>query len=323
MELPILGKLKDGEKFDFATLANNVEQTDEFWEWWWEHKYEPGKFSRPEIIADDESVLSPTIDKCTVDLVSHSDFFDMTLYRLTKHGVLPARKDVARDAFRAFAQRIVADNNTAQLSQRPQIVFAGGGYGSGKTTTLNFLAMSEALPAGLGLAHHVGVDVFKPLIPEYNLIKAVADGRASLTVQKECQEMASELFESLIGQGRSFIWDSSMSNKDETLARVTIAEQSGYELTMVAVLAPMKIALNRAMHRAKLSRRFPHPEALPKSHTGFRQAFTEYVPHFDEVIVFASEDNPDHTPTVIGHKQGKQNALVPVAGGLLEDALRL
>jgi hypothetical protein len=36
MNLPILQKLKDGEKLDFATLADNVEQTEEYWEWWWD-----------------------------------------------------------------------------------------------------------------------------------------------------------------------------------------------------------------------------------------------------------------------------------------------
>ena len=114
-----------------------------------------------------------------------------------------------------------------------------------------------------------------------------------------------------------------MSNKIETMDRVKMAEQSGYELTMIAVLTPQKIALERAMHRAKLSRRFPHPEMLPKSHVGFREAFTDYIPHFDEVIVFASGDSQDHTPVVIGQKQGKQNALVPVAEGMIENALRL
>ena len=320
MELPILGKLKDGEKFDFATLAENVEQTNQFWEWWWEEKFQSGQIVRPEIISDNDPILTPTIGSSSADLISYSEFFDKTLHRQAERGVLPPRSDLSREAFRSFLLRI-ATNSSVILPGRPQIIFAGGGYGSGKTTTLNHLAESKRLP--VGLSHHAGVDVFKPLIPEYNLIKAVADGRASVTVQKECQELASDLFEILVEARRSFIWDSSMSNKAETLERVKMATEIGYELTMVAVLTPLDQALKQAMHRAKQSRRFPHPDALPKSHVGFRQAFREYVPYFDEITVFANDAKLGDSPFVIAEKQGKENALVTCDGDLLDNALRL
>jgi hypothetical protein len=58
MDLPILEKLKDGVKFDFATLADNVEKADLFWDWWWKEKWEKGTLDRPETIEDqDESHL--------------------------------------------------------------------------------------------------------------------------------------------------------------------------------------------------------------------------------------------------------------------------
>ena len=59
MNLPILAKLKDGEKFDFQTLANNVEQTEEYWEWWWAEKAKSDEISRPEIISEDDPILLP------------------------------------------------------------------------------------------------------------------------------------------------------------------------------------------------------------------------------------------------------------------------
>jgi hypothetical protein len=318
MELPILEKLKDGEKFDFATLAENVEQTNQFLEWWWEEKAQPGVIMRPEVIQDDEPILKPTIGACAADFISYAEFFDKTLHRLTEHGVIPTRSDLSREAFRSFLLRIVT-NSSVILPGRPQIVFAGGGYGSGKTTILNHLAENECLP--VGLSHLVGVDVFKPLVPEFNLIKAVGDGRASLTVQKECQELADELFETLIEARRSFVWDSSMSNQAETLERLKLADLSGYELTMVAVLTPTEQAVRQAMRRACQSRRFPHPEALPKSHIGFRQAFVDYLGYFDRVTVFANDARLGEAPLVIAEKQGRQNALVPMDKDLLESAL--
>lgn len=319
MQLPILHKLKDGVKFDFATLAHNIEQTEEFLAWWWEEKFKPGKISRPEVIADDDGILVPTSQKPLVDLTAYSEFFDRSLWRLVREGVLPALQDIPRDIFHSAIVRMVAANNSIKLSGRPQIIFAGGGYGSGKSTMLNYMTKAGALP--VGLEHLAGVDVFKQLIPEYNLIKAVADGRASLTVQNECYELGDDLFGVLVENGRSFVWDSSMSNKVETLQKIKLATENGYELTMVAVLTPEKQATEQAMHRAKETRRYPNPDALPKSHTGFRKAFMDYVEHFDEITVFANDARLGDSPVVLGHKAGKENALVPVAEGLLESAL--
>ena len=101
--------------------------------------------------------------------------------------------------------------------------------------------------------------------------------------------MASALYEDLVADQHSFIWDSSMSNEGKTMERINVAKRAGYSLRMIAVLTPMEIAICQAMHRASLSRRFPNPAFLPASHRGFREAFRRYVPYFDEVTVFASQ----------------------------------
>src|SRR5258708_32768184 len=133
MQLPILERLKDGEKFDFDTLAENVEQTDLFWEWWWDEKYKEGTISRPDIILESDAILIPTDEKLTVDLAYRQEFFDKTLFRLVKKGILPCEEAVRRERYHQLITQIV-NNSSIALSGRPQIVFAGGGYGSGKTT---------------------------------------------------------------------------------------------------------------------------------------------------------------------------------------------
>lgn len=306
MHLPILEKLKDGEKFEFSVLAENVEQTEEFLHWWWAEKAQEGVISRPEIIEDNDPILTETLSKPSVDLACYPDFFDRTLLDATRQGRLPSRNGCPRGHFRDLLLRIVAPSSVA-LTGRPQLVFAGGGYGSGKTTVLNMLAQSGMLP--VQLAHLVGVDVFKPLVPEYNLIKAVADGRASLTVQKECQELATDLFDLLTEHGRSFAWDSSMSNLDETTARLERAREKGYELTMIAVLTPQDVATRQAMRRAQLSRRFPNPKALPDSHEGFRRNFNAYIPLFDEITVFANGGGGPDSCVVVAEKAAGANEL--------------
>jgi len=288
MELPILSKLKDGEKFDFQTLADSIEQTEQFWEWWWEERANPKKFSRPELIEDDDPVLEETSRKLRVNLCHYSELFDKFLNGALKDESLPAHDGFDRDGFRNLLVRRISCG-VRSSEDRPQIVFSGGGYGSGKTSVMNFLSVGERPFLPVSMSSTIGVDIFKPLIPEYNLIKAVADGRASLTVQKECRMLASMIFDRLVETKRSFIWDSSMSDYEDTSERIATAKEAGYELTMVAVLTPPEEAIRLAMSRAKKSRRFPHPDALPKSHAGFRANFEKYHPHFDSVYVFSND----------------------------------
>jgi predicted ABC-type ATPase len=319
MDLPILQKLKDGERFDFATLADNTEQTDEYWDWWWQSADRESELVRPEIIADDDPILTPT---CKKDVVEHwelVEFFDKTLRNLVKSGAIPCKHRSSRSELRDHVQRIVFGSST-RLQDRPQLVFAGGGYGSGKTFALNYLAEEGCLP--VETRHLVGVDIFKNLIPEYHLIKAVADGRASLTVQQECKELADVLFDRLVAAGNSFAWDSSMGNRDDAMRRIQLAKNAGYEITLIAVLTPYSQAVQQAMRRAFLTRRFPHPKALPESHRNFRLNFNDYVPLFDEVTVFANSRNHSDSPMVIARKSGEGKGLEVLDQALLESLLQ-
>jgi predicted ABC-type ATPase len=300
MNLPIIEKLKDGVKFDFATLSDNFEQTDDYWDWWWENKSENGRITRPLTIEDDDDILIPTVTKQFVDTACYRNFLDNPLLNLLNEGVIPTSTALGRDSFRHIAMKAVAVGSCV-LSE-PNLIFAGGGYGSGKSTTLGDLAEKKEIPCG-GL---VGADMFKQLIPEYQLIKSVADGRASGTVQDECMAMLRELFPILIEHRRSFILDSSMSDKNETVARIETARAAGYKLTMIAVLTDLKTAVRLAMHRAKLSRRFPNPTALPKSNLLFKQHLMDYLPLFDEAKIFVNPGIDGIMYRVAEKKLGKQ-----------------
>ena len=300
MQLPISGRLIDGVKFDFDTLADNTDETDKFWDVWWQGR-SLDTIVRPEIIVDDDSILQITADKPCVDLFKSRELFDDFLLKALDAGQIPTRHNMTRAEFGVHVTRIIAGNLVDLKNNPPQLVFAGGGYGSGKTTILNFLTKAGKLP--LPLSHMVGVDYFKHYMPEYGLISAVGDGRASFTVQRECTALASKLFDELVAAKRSFIWDSSMSNRSETLKRLKAAKGAGYQLSMVAVLTPLQVAIRQAMSRAQDSRRFPHKDALPGSHIGFRAAFPDYVPVFDEITVFANFGEVDeHSPYVIAEK---------------------
>lgn len=155
-----------------------------------------------------------------------------------------------------------------------------------------------------------GVDYFKLYIPEFSLIQEMADGRASLTVQDECKVLATNLFQLLIKNKRSFIWDSSLSNQADSMQKISEAVRNGYKVSLFAVVAPLQVAIRQAMDRAKDTKRFPHPEFLPKSHLDFKTVFTSYVPHFNEIKVFANEGKMGNLPVLIAEKKdGKELAI--------------
>jgi hypothetical protein len=307
MNLPILGKLKDGVKFDFDTLADNFDAVEAFWEWWWENR-DLNIIDRPEIIADDDPILEATQGKKTADLLSYSDFFSDFLINAIASSKLTAGQCLLRGPFRDQVARIVG-SNSVELPDGPQLIFAGGGYGSGKTTMLGHLAQCGKLP--LKMCHMVGVDYCKLYMPEFNLIQGISDGRASVTVQSECKNLGSNLFMKLVQDRKSFIWDSSMSDEKETRDRIALARDQGYRMSMIAVLTPLEIATRQAMKRARETRRFPHKDALPQSHTGFRKALMGYIPAFDNVTVFANLGEQADVPEVIAERiDGKELAIL-------------
>lgn len=282
---PIFDALKSGSRFPFPLLAAEVEDLKLYWEWWWE-THALTTLDRPYTICDDDPILTPTMGKTTVDTQSGIDFFNPAfLLRLIKAGMIPEKANMPRGEYRGILVR----NFTllAPQLEAPVAIFGGGGYGSGKTTTFDFIRINGGLP--FPQAAILGVDNFKLYLPEFDQIRMVSDGRASSTVQEEAQFLAQKLFEKLAEERRSFAWDSSMSNPVETIKRLELLKTAGYSLRFVAVLTPLQTAIRLSMARAKQGRRFPHPTKLPESHTGFLQNFYKYLDYFDAVQVFFND----------------------------------
>jgi hypothetical protein len=162
MQLPILEKLKGGEKFDFETLADNVNQTEEYWNWWWTEKSGGGtEMRRPEVISDDDPILIKSIDNPTADFRNYTQFYDRFIIRLIQTGYLPS-SSCTRTAFREQVHQVMR-GCSVKLTGQPHLIFTGGGYGSGKTVKLQMLADSGMLQ--VEMRHLVGVDNFKHFIP--------------------------------------------------------------------------------------------------------------------------------------------------------------
>ena len=173
----------------------------------------------------------------------------------------------------------------ANAEGRPEVIFTGGGYGSGKTASIQYLLKVGALPNLADFRSLQGVDYCKQLIPEFNLLKAVSDGRASETCQNESRLISSQLFRTLVEQGKSFAWDSSMSSQSESLERIEMCKSAGYTVRLVAVLTDLEVAVRRAMGRAHITKRFAHPDFLSGSHAHFRASLETYLETVDSALV--------------------------------------
>jgi hypothetical protein len=154
---PIFDALKSGEKFSFSLLASSIEEANVYWDDWWKDR-DLNTITRPELIADDDPLLNETVTKEFVDTKTGFDFFDRTfLRRLLDGGYLPIGEQLPRDGFR----NLLVNNLTCVAPEldHPVVYFAGGGYGSGKTTTLDFMRSHGQFP--FRSAGVLGVDCFK------------------------------------------------------------------------------------------------------------------------------------------------------------------
>jgi predicted ABC-type ATPase len=283
-----LEELQKGGRFPLSELVNNFAATKLFWRWWWDNCVDYKTLTRPEIIADGDPILIPTIEKFRVEeqpgsplLEEHFDDWALGKFeRKTKHE--GPRADLQFDILRYLMRHV------SYLPEK-KIIFSGGGYGAGKTQTmLTYIKCGSC--QGLKNEAAIGVDRCKQLIPEFSYIARISDGRASLTTQKESVMISERLFDVAVSRGASFVWDSSMSNAEVTQRKIDVAREAGYRLDMMGVIAPPEAVVRRAMVRAKITRRFANPQVLAKSHLDFFSNWATFVPQFDRAYIFDNSD---------------------------------
>ncbi len=286
--------------FAYSLLRTEREAVVQYWKWWWENA-DRTKLDRPKTLVDSDPILTATSSKPSVDTITDDFFFSDPFSRALKVGDLPRGHQVNRSEYR----QAIVDMLTPRCvpSESPTIVFTGGGYGAGKTNTLHWLAGEGKAPGGITVSALQGVDYCKQLLPEFNQVKMVSDGRASEICQEESRLISDMLFGQLVSDKRTFGWDSSMSNKEKTFRKIEYAQKAGYRLVLIAVLTQTEVAVRRAMERAKKTRRFAPPMYLHDSHTGFAAHLEDFVERMDEVmIVENSRDNKDGGPHLLAQK---------------------
>ena len=313
---PIFERLTKGDSFSYSLLRTEREAVVRYWDWWWSQA-DRTKLDRPKTLVDHDAILTATASKPMVDTITDDFFFSDPFRHALKVGELPRGHQVDRPQYR----QSIADMLTPRCapSESPTLVFTGGGYGAGKTNTLHWLAGEGKAPGGITVAALQGVDYCKQLLPEFNHVKMVADGRASEICQEESRLISDLLFGQLVSDKRTFGWDSSMSNKENTFKKIEFAKKAGFRLVLIAVLTQTEVAVRRAMDRAKKTRRFAPPKYLHDSHSSFAAHLAEYIERMDEVMVIEnSRDNQEGGPLLLAQKVGGENMFKVFDHALLE-----
>lgn len=304
---PIFERLTRGDLFPYSLLRTEREAVVQYWNWWWENA-DRSKLDRPKTLVDNDPILTATASKPSVDTITDDFFFSDPFRHALNVGDLPRRHQVNRSEYR----QAIADMLTPRCvpSDSPTLVFTGGGYGAGKTNTLHWLAGEGKAPGGITVSALQGVDYCKQLLPEFNQVKMVSDGRASEICQEESRLISDMLFGQLVTDKRTFGWDSSMSNKENTFSKIEYAQKAGYRLVLIAVLTQTEVAVRRAMERARKTRRFAPPKYLHDSHASFAAHLGDFVERMDEVMVVEnSRDNQDGGPHLLAQKAPGEKVL--------------
>lgn len=304
---PIFERLKKGDVFPYSLLRTEREAVVQFWDWWWAQA-DQSRLNRPQTLIDSDPILAATDSKAVVDTITDDFFFSEPFLQALHVGGLPRGRQVNRPEYR----QAIADLLSVRCasSDTPTLVFTGGGYGAGKTSTLHWLAEKGKAPGGITVSALQGVDYCKQLLPEFNRVKMVSDGRASEICQEEARLISDLLFCQLVSDRRTFGWDSSMSNKEKTLKKIAHARKAGYRLALMAVLTQTETAVRRAMERARKTRRFAPPSYLHDSHASFAGHLLDYVELMDEVMIIEnSRENQDGGPHLLAQKEVGQKVL--------------
>jgi predicted ABC-type ATPase len=305
--MSICAELLAGAQFPFDLLWNERDAISEFQAQWWARN--GFSLARPTPVKDDDPRLAETIDLRTIDLEDHKCSFSEFLLKALKEGYLEGGRTLSRDIHHENVANYLL--SCVPESSEKHLVLLGGGYGAGKSVTCFQLCKRGSLP--IPSVAITGVDHCKFFLPEMARLQHVFDGRGSSVVQSEARAISEILFEKLLGSGKSFAWDSSLSDANAAMVRFKAAAEHGYKVTLVGCFVPVDVAVERAMKRAQASLRFPNPTHIRNSHKLFAANFLRYVDESDKVyLIDNTEDskNSEDTARVTAEKLDRDDFLL-------------
>ena len=188
-----------------------------------------------------------------------------------------------------IVNKIVAECGKPEKGQKPVAILMGGGSASGKSTMRSKVIEKDLAESGIK-AGTIDSDEIKNEIPEFASLKKTHPEDAARLVHEESSDIGSHALDSVIDQGRHFIYDGTMKNKKKYSDLVDRLKKAGYEVHAYVADVPLEEAIKRSDARAERSgRKVPH-DIIESSHTGVPGTIEHIKDRLDSHRVYDNTD---------------------------------
>ena len=141
-------------------------------------------------------------------------------------------------------------------------------------------------------------------IPEFEALQVLRRADAAQKVHPASSTMARDTMRQAMEEGRSFVFDGTMSKGEKDLEWIKLARSKGYYVHLVGAAVDPGLAWKRAEERRRLTGRGLPREALEDGHRGFAVSFEQFLPYVDEAVLYDTT-NGAYQAKRIYEKRGK------------------
>lgn len=188
-----------------------------------------------------------------------------------------------------IVNKIVAECGKPEKGQKPVAILMGGGSASGKSTMRSKVIEKDLSESGIK-AGTIDSDEIKNEIPEFDSLKKTHPEEAARLVHEESSDIGSHALDTVIEQGRHFIYDGTMKNKEKYNDLVDKLKKNGYEVHAYVADVPLDEAIKRSDARAEKSgRKVPH-DIIESSHRGVPGTIEHIKDRLDSHRVYDNTD---------------------------------
>ena len=219
---------------------------------------------------------------------------------------------------------------TIPSQAEPKVLFLGGGYGAGKSSTRRRLGGEDPLPGTKldvpGDAALVDADLVKAMLPEFQFLSQNENPEANLNVYEEAVHVTQEIQRQARERRVNVILDGlNNTSADAVSNRVNWYREAGYEPSLAYVTTDPDVAAERVATRAREASRPEDRRHIPdviarSAHRDLNAMLPELMQRADAIgaRVEVFENRNDAEPKLIAHADpgtGKKDPITVVDKG--------
>jgi predicted ABC-type ATPase len=199
--------------------------------------------------------------------------------KFTKDGkYTPERAELHKNMINEFLSKGIPQDS-------PDIVFAAGLPGAGKSWTLNY--MGEQYKNYIT----INADDIKERLPEYNGLNAAI-------VHDESSDVAAELLQIALSNKFNIILDGTMKSYDKALRKVQNSKAKGYSTFLLGIELPTHKSIERADSRFKSKGRFVPYDLIKNNANKIYQSMDMLKTAVDNYKIYNTDNDKEGDPPI-------------------------